>query len=174
MLVISIDGRAAAGKTTLAARFVNEYNASVIHMDDFFLPPSLRSQARLEEAGGNIHYERFAEEILPYIHDPAPFSYNIFDCAISDFNGKREISSAPVRVVEGSYSHHPILGNYADLRIFCDISPALQLERIAARNGEAAAKVFAKKWIPLEEAYFNFFGIADKADIVAPAENPLC
>ena len=34
--IISVDGRAAAGKTTLAARLSQLLGASVIHMDDFF------------------------------------------------------------------------------------------------------------------------------------------
>lgn len=34
--IIAIDGRCAAGKTTLAARLVKELGGDVIHMDDFF------------------------------------------------------------------------------------------------------------------------------------------
>lgn len=33
--IIAIDGRCAAGKTTLAARLVKELGGDVIHMDDF-------------------------------------------------------------------------------------------------------------------------------------------
>ncbi|MCL2576708.1 MAG: hypothetical protein FWE27_01470 [Defluviitaleaceae bacterium] len=166
MYVIAIDGRAAAGKTTLASRLASELNASIIHMDDFFLPGGLRTAERLVEPGGNIHYERFTEEILPYIKKIIPFSYKIFDCARADFNGIREVSSEPVRIVEGSYSCHPIFGDYATLRIFCDISPEMQIERIENRNGKNVAKIFAEKWIPLEENYFKFFRVKEAADIL--------
>ncbi|MBS7324987.1 MAG: (d)CMP kinase, partial [Angelakisella sp.] len=37
--VIALDGRAAAGKSTLAAALAETLQAAVIHMDDFFLPP---------------------------------------------------------------------------------------------------------------------------------------
>ena len=63
--VIALDGRAAAGKSTLAAALAETLQAAVIHMDDFFLPPALRTPQRLDRPGGNIHYERFAEEVLP-------------------------------------------------------------------------------------------------------------
>lgn len=35
MRIIAIDGRCAAGKTTLAARLAKELGGDVIHMDDF-------------------------------------------------------------------------------------------------------------------------------------------
>lgn len=36
--IIAIDGRSAAGKTTLASNFARELNAVLIHADDYFLP----------------------------------------------------------------------------------------------------------------------------------------
>lgn len=62
-LIIGIDGCCASGKTTLAQRLYSDFGADLIHMDDFFLPPSLRTPARYEEPGGNIHYERFFTQI---------------------------------------------------------------------------------------------------------------
>lgn len=35
-MLIAIDGRCAAGKTTLAALLKKEINCNIIHMDDFF------------------------------------------------------------------------------------------------------------------------------------------
>ena len=45
--VIAIDGMAASGKSTLAARLAEELDGCVIHMDDFFLFP--RRQRPLRE-----------------------------------------------------------------------------------------------------------------------------
>ena len=74
MKVIVIEGRSGSGKTTLSSMLAKELNASVVHMDDFFLPLSLRSEERLSEPGGNVHYERFMEEVLPFIRSGKPFS----------------------------------------------------------------------------------------------------
>ena len=63
-LVIAIDGRCAAGKTTLAARLKDERNCNVIHMDHFFLQQEQRTEKRLKEPGGNVDYERFVKEVI--------------------------------------------------------------------------------------------------------------
>lgn len=63
-IVIAIDGPCAAGKSTLAKKLAEEIDGQVVHMDDFFLPGRLRTPARLREPGGNVHYERFQEEVL--------------------------------------------------------------------------------------------------------------
>ena len=157
--VICIDGRSAAGKTTLAAALGDAIRADVIHMDDFFLPPDLRTRERFAEAGGNVHYERFAEEVLPFIRKEAAFSYGRFNCHEMEITERRTISSTAWRIVEGAYSMHPRFGEYADMKIFVDISPDEQLRRIISRNGAMQAEAFRTRWIPLEEAYFNAFGL---------------
>lgn len=93
--VIAIDGRAAAGKTTLAALLSQVLAAGVIPMDDFFLPAELRTAERLAESGGNVHYERFCAEVLPYLKKNESFSYRRFDCGIMDYSGTRLVQSSP-------------------------------------------------------------------------------
>lgn len=163
--VIAIDGRAASGKTTMAGLLQEILEADVIRMDDFFLPLALRTEERFAMPGGNVHYERFREEVLPYLFLPEAFSYRIFDCGRMDYHGEREIGTAKFRIVEGSYSCHPLLGNYADITVFSDVDGETQLQRIRKRNGEEMAKMFRDRWIPLEEAYFQAYQIAQKAEI---------
>lgn len=155
--VICIDGRSAAGKTTLAAALGKTIGADVIHMDDFFLPAELRTPARLAEPGGNVHYERFEEEVLPFLKKEAPFSYRRFDCHKMQLTEERPVSSVEWRIVEGAYSMHPNFGEYADLYIFLDISPDEQMRRIISRNGKEMAEIFRTRWIPLEENYIQAF-----------------
>ncbi len=164
--VIALDGRAASGKTTLASILSIVLSSFPIHMDDFFLPLELRTESRLSEPGGNVHYERFIEEVLPCIKHSAAFVYRRFDCSQMALGDMRPIPDGQYRIVEGSYSLHPLLGRYFDLSAFCDISPDHQYERILKRNGERMARVFASKWIPLEEKYFDAFDIRSHADIV--------
>lgn len=164
--VIAIDGRAASGKTTMAAHLSGILGAGVVHMDDFFLPAQLRTKKRLSSPGGNVHYERFAAEVLPRLSSSEAFSYEVFDCAKMALSGARAVAASRYRVVEGAYSCHPAFGNYMDIRVFSDIDPEEQINRIRARNGEEAAKIFASRWIPMEEKYFAAFGIKEKADFV--------
>lgn len=165
-LVLAIDGQAASGKTTVAAHLSAILGASVIHMDDFFLPPALRYPQRLAETGGNIHYERFIQEILPQIHQPEAFTYQVFDCSIMELSGEQTIPAGPIRIVEGSYSHHPKFAEYPDIRIFCHLDPQTQQERILHRNGPEMLERFLTEWIPMEEQYFAGFQIQEQADFI--------
>ena len=164
--VIALDGRAASGKSTLGGILCVILSSYPIHMDDFFLPPELRTESRLSEPGGNVHYERFSEEVLPYVKCATPFEYRRFDCSQMALGGMRPIPDGQYRIIEGSYSLHPVFGKYYDLSVFCDITPEHQYARVLKRNGERMARVFASKWIPLEEKYFDTFGIRSRADIV--------
>ena len=164
--IIAIDGRAGAGKTTLANKLSHLLNAEIISMDDFFLPIPLRTKERLQSAGGNVHYERFLEQVIPSLPLHIPFTYQIFDCSIMDYNNEKTIQNTGWCIVEGSYSQHPIFSSYADITIFVDVTKELQKERILKRNGEKMAELFETKWIPMEEHYFKEFQIKENSDFV--------
>ena len=164
--VIAVDGRAASGKTTLARQLAGIMNAGVVHMDDFFLPLDLRTPARYREPGGNVHYERFAAEVLPHLKKAGKFAYRTFDCSTMGYGKTAEVRDSGWRIVEGAYSLHPKFGDYADLKVFYDISPEEQKRRIVRRNGEARYRVFKERWIPLEENYIRHCGVMRRADLV--------
>jgi uridine kinase len=164
--IIAIDGRAAAGKTSVANLLSQALQADVIRMDDFFLPAELRTAERYAQSGGNIHYERFRTEALPYLKKNEGFSYRRFDCGTMDYGESWVIQSGSWRIVEGSYSCHPAFGEYMDCRVFCEISADEQRKRIVKRNGPKMAEVFSTQWIPLEEAYFKAERIKEQADLI--------
>lgn len=168
---IAIDGRSASGKTSLALALAEQTGTEVIHMDDFFLPLELRTEERLALPGGNVHYERFQEQVIPYLHREEAFAYQRFDCGKMALGEEYQIGASKWRIVEGAYSCHPILGDYMDVRVFLDVSPKEQMERILRRDGETKAKMFRQRWIPLEETYFAAYGIASAADMVLTLEN---
>lgn len=166
VLVAALDGRSASGKTTLADQLQRVAGASVIHMDDFFLPGELRTPERLAEPGGNVHYERFAEEVLPFLRKRELFSYRVFDCGKMALGEERLVPGGELRIVEGAYSCHPKFGEYMDLRVFCDVESGEQERRILARNGAEMLGQFRERWIPLEERYFASYGIREQAEIL--------
>ena len=67
---VAIDGMSCSGKSSLAALLEKIYDCNVFHMDDFFLPREMKTPQRLAEPGGNVHYERFAEEVLTKLGTP--------------------------------------------------------------------------------------------------------
>ena len=168
-LIIALDGRCASGKSTLAEKMSQRYNCNVFHMDDFFLPPDKRSKGRLDIPGENVDHERFLEEILIPLSLGRDVSYRKYDCHEQQYKDEVKVLSKPVNIVEGVYSMHPDLIGYYDFKVFCDVSVAVQKERIEKRNPQMAEKFFTT-WIPLEEKYFEFFDIRSKSDIAIKVE----
>lgn len=166
--VVVIDGRCAAGKTTLAAIFAEELDAPCIHMDDFFLRPEQRTKERYSEAGGNLDRERFFSEVISNIG--CDFSYSPFLCRSMTLGEKICIRRSEFLVIEGAYSLHPSFGKYYDYAIFADVSSKTQMSRILNRNGEGALSVFRDRWIPMEEKYFLTFNIKELCDISITTE----
>jgi len=138
----------------------------VVHCDDFFLPPHLRTPERYAEPGGNIHYERFAEEVVARLHSCEPFEYGVYDCSWGKITRRAKVSGSPLVIVEGAYSTHPRFGRYYNIFAFFDISPEEQMARIVKREGEEGWKAFSERWIPLEEAYIAATDAMSRADIV--------
>ena len=163
---IGIDGRAASGKSTMADGLARIFKTVPISLDDFFLPGELRTDKRLSEPGGNVHYERFAKEVIPYLHGEKSFSYRPFNCMTMDFDEQKVISTAPFMVIEGAYSHHPHFGEYLDIKVFSDVTHDLQMERLRQRSNNQIAEVFKTKWIPMEEKYFETYKIKERACLI--------
>lgn len=168
-LLIAIDGRCAAGKTTTASLVKEKINCNIIHMDSFFLQPAQRTKERLAEPGGNVDYERVKKEVLIPLGEGLPFSYQPFNCKTMELSAPVKTEPAAVTIIEGSYSCHPVLWDFYDLRIFLNIDAEEQLQRIKQRNGAEAAQTFINKWIPMEEKYFREFNIQKRCDFVFQA-----
>ena len=124
-------------------------------MDDFFLQPAQRTPERLSEPGGNVDRERFLSEVLLPLRAGQPVHYRRFRCSDFTFEDAKIIQPKSIAIVEGSYACHPLLRDLYDLRIFLDIDPETQLERIGKRSGPQALERFKSIWIPLEETYFH-------------------
>lgn len=162
--LVAIEGRCGAGKTALAARLQAAMDCSVIHMDHFFLRPEQRTGERLREPGGNVDYERIEREVMRPLSQGRSFSYQPYDCRQQKLSPAIFVEPAAVVIVEGTYSCHPVLWNYYDLRIFLDVSPGDQIRRIRKRNGIRQSRVFRDRWIPLEETYFSAYRLRERCD----------
>lgn len=158
-LIIGIDGMCASGKTTLCNEIAKTYDCNVFHMDDFFLRPEQRTPERLNEAGGNVDYERFKEEVLEPLLTGKPFSYQPFSCRTMELTQAVFVKPEKINIIEGAYCLHPYFGAPYDYTFFMDIEEGEQKKRILARNGEAMYERFISEWIPKENAYFAAFQI---------------
>jgi uridine kinase len=139
-------------------------------MDDFFLRPEQRTEARLLEIGGNVDRERFLSEVLlPHSHGQK-VTYRPFDCSVQALGEPIAVEPRRLTIIEGAYAMHPTLAPHYDLSVFLDISPALQKKRIQKRNSPALAKRFFEEWIPMETRYFAGMSVKERCDLVIGVE----
>lgn len=163
-IVIGIDGKAGAGKTTLAKILFEVYGASIINADDFFTPFEIKDQARSEEIGGNIDYVRMKKEVFEKLSENE-ITYRPFSCKKQSLLTPKKVDTRNITVIEGSYSSHPYFDYKYDISVFCDVDEKTQKERIVLRNGEFSKRYF-EEFIPKENAFFEKYKTKEKADIV--------
>lgn len=164
-IIIAVDGFCASGKTTLSSALEKSLDCNIFHADDFFLRPEQRTPERLREIGGNMDRERLLSEVILPLKSEKAFSYRPFLCHSQKYGDEINITPKRISIIEGSYSCHPMLSDYYDLKLFITVSQKEQRQRILKRNPEKA-EMFFQRWIPLENEYFSSFKIMEKADIV--------
>lgn len=165
--ILAIDGMCGSGKTTLAQYLSTIFNASIIHMDNFFLPFERRTPERLAEAGGNIDYERFLEIAVPSLLKKTSFSYMAYNCQTATYDREIQIKECELIIVEGSYSLHQKFGHYYDLSLFLSVDTEEQLQRLSIRcQNETKLHRFETEWIPMENLYHEKQSVPNRADII--------
>lgn len=164
--IIGIDGNSGAGKSTLAFELRDRYGADLVHMDDFYLTPTLRTPEREAEPGGNFDRVRYEHEVASKLQTLQPFEYGVYDCEIDKITRFRHLENKGLVVVEGAYTLYPEFRDLYDLKVFMAIDPKLQLERITSRNGAEEAVEYKEKWIPMENFYHETFGTKEIVDVI--------
>ncbi len=163
--LLAIDGRCGSGKTTLAAALAEVFSCRVIHMDEFFLRPHQRTAQRLSQPGGNVDYERFLREVLLPLSRGEDLSYRPYDCGTQSLLSPVPVEARGLTVIEGSYSCHPELRRYYDLRVFLTVEEEEQLARIQRRS-PGKLEAFRERWIPLEERYFSQCAVESACELI--------
>lgn len=164
-LVLALDGRCGSGKTILADRLTRQFPASIVlHTDDFYLPPAQRVRGWEKTPCANMDLTRLRDEALRPAYEGQPVLYRAYSCRAGAYQPVQELAPQPLVILEGSYSHHPLLAGYETLQVFVTCSREEQTRRLQAREGERYAN-FAARWIPLEEGYFAQYRIEETTDL---------
>ena len=164
-LVLALDGRCGSGKTTLADGLTRQFPASIVlHTDDFYLPPAQRVRGWEKTPCANMDLIRLRDEAQRPAYEGQPVLYRAYSCRAGTYQPVQEFAAQPLVILEGSYSHHPLLAGYETLQVFVTCSREEQTRRLQAREGERYAN-FAARWIPLEEGYFAQYRIEETTDL---------
>lgn len=161
--IVAIEGKCGSGKTTMVDRLQQELPFTRIPMDDFFLPPKMKTNERMAQIGGNIQYEKVLE-LLEYVKatDEGSIAYQRYDCEFNRFN-KEEKERHDLIVLEGVYSFHPAFRHLIDYLAFIDIDDKTQDLRLQRRSNYL---MYVNTWVVLENIYYDHEKIKFLSNII--------
>ena len=148
MSLIAIDGRAGAGKTTLAACFYEELSAdktvAVIHMDDLY------------DGWENALSERLTqtlESIVNSHQNMVAFEIDIFNWQSMSFDSKRVIHPVDILILEGVGAGQKAVRDAGATLYWLDIDAEVGIQRVLNRDGNQIASQM-KQWQIAQEIHF--------------------
>lgn len=144
-LVLALDGRCGSGKTTLANALAAQLpGCTLLRTDDFYLPPARRSPDWAHTPCANMDLTRLRDEALRPAYAGQPVAYRAYSCREGAFLPPAQLPAQPLVILEGSYSHHPLLRPYETLRVFVTCTKAEQTRRLQAREGAHATRILPR------------------------------
>ena len=158
--VIAIDGRAGAGKTTLAehlsAALSLKYKVHTLHMDDLY-------------NGWEGAFDHHLTDSLTYAvsaHQKSEkYSLATFNWTLKRFNSAIEIPQAELLILEGVGSSQTSIRPYLVASIWIDIDADAGLARVLNRDGEAIS-AHMQNWLRIQEQHFHDNDSQNAADFV--------
>ncbi len=169
-LLVTLDGPCASGKTTLAGKLAQVFGAEVIHTDDYVIPHAQKTAERLAVPGGNCDAERLIREVAGPFAEGLPVKYRRYDCRADRLLDEELLPPAQVLILEGSYCSLPAIRKYAGVPLFLDAPWPIREARLRERESPVFLRGFYERWIPLENAYFEAYGLPDEACTVIRQE----
>ncbi|MDZ5622157.1 nucleoside/nucleotide kinase family protein [Nocardioides bizhenqiangii] len=153
--LVSIDGPAGSGKTTLAAGVAAlDPGARVIHMDDLY-----DGWAGLDDVARQL-----STLVRPLIVGKPGF-YRRYDWHRGEFVETVDVEPPPLLVLEGVGSGRAELGTLITVLVWVSAPRELRRRRGLERDGEELAPQW-DGWMRQEDAHFATQRTAERADIV--------
>jgi uridine kinase len=156
--IITIDGPAGAGKTTLAshlsASLGTYFSTSVIHMDDLyngwddpFSAPFIEALKTITES----HAKKKSYAIPQY------------DWASGEYGTAKSFQPTQLLILEGVGSSTSQIRHVVSASIWIDIKPEVGLQRVLTRDGTSIATEM-QQWLKTQETFFAAEKSAELAD----------
>ena len=134
-VLVAIDGGSASGKTTLGALLQSIYVCPVFHMDDFFLRPEQRTEARFTQPGGNV--DRVVDSLIAAQRADIPLEFE--RAAAIDLAG-RNVLEAVQMSVNPKVIETPVIAAVAkdgiEVRVRARVTVRANIDRLVGGAGE--------------------------------------
>lgn len=157
---IGVDGKGAAGKTTLAAEIAAAIPmAEVVHIDDF---------ARPDVPGWER--DRFVRQVREPLLAGRPARYQRWDFAENRGAGWLDIPNGVPVVVEGVSATDVRLEVPWDVTLWLEAPRPLRLRRALERDGPGMLDRWLTDWMPGEDAYERNQKPQARVDLVVHAD----
>ena len=173
LVLVGIDGRGGAGKSTLARQLAGQLgDAVVIEFDDFYRPSATRLPPGDTDIGGNFEWRRLRDQVLLPLSRAEEARYQRYDWVTDSMAEWHTVPACGVVLIDGNYSTREELRDLYDFRIWVDAPHDVRLARGLARDGESARARWLDEWMPEEERYLAAQEPRRFADlVVAGTEN---
>jgi cytidylate kinase len=156
--VVAVDGRAGAGKSTLAPRLATLLPAPVLSMDDLY--PGWDGLAAAVPA--------LVGDVLEPLAAGRPAVHRRWDWAADRWGDPVALPWHPFLVVEGVGSGARLAAPYLALLVWMDAPDDVRKARALARDGDVF-RPYWERWALQEEALLAGERTRDRADVVVDA-----
>ncbi|MEI6811308.1 MAG: hypothetical protein WCK72_00865 [Actinomycetes bacterium] len=158
--VIAIDGRAGAGKTTLAHElflaFSTQMHVSVLGMDEIY--------HGWDDALGNS-LKHTLSSLLEDLGQNSASQVPIYNWSSACLDSARIINPCDLLILEGVGSAQQIVREFTLATIWLDIDPSIGLQRVIDRDGELISSQM-QRWQQEEVRHFSHDKTRENADFV--------
>jgi uridine kinase len=173
-LLVAIDGRSGAGKTTLANLVAEGVGGVVVLGDDFYsggTDEKWRGHSPEAKVAEVIDWKRLRRDVLESLLRGKPASWHplAFTPGVGWTGWKDElITLQPARIVilDGAYSSRPELADILDLSVLVEAPEEVRSERLLAREGAAFMQSWHEIWDAAEDYYFSQVRPLSSFDVV--------
>ena len=168
-LLIGIDGCGGSGKSTLASRLKgNLTQATVVHMDDFYLPSSqiLKFPPIDKPIGADYDWRRVLKQVLEPIAQDREGYYQRYDWVKDELAEWHTVPVGGVVIIEGVYAMCSELYNQYDFTIWVECPREIRLSRGIERDGESAREMWEDNWMISEDVYVETYQPFKRANLI--------
>jgi uridine kinase len=159
--IVTIDGPAGSGKTTLANELASELAStngviSVIHLDELY--------EGWEDALSQKLFDRIEAWVMAPIRNGLNPKFLKYDWHQGKYANWSELPLTPVFIIEGVGSGNSKLRKYVSQAIWVEADDDLLLDRVVQRDGEGVRDEMLI-WKDREHSYFELHSVKNAAQI---------